>query len=321
MNPCNHSSSPRYLGLFFRVLFVLGLFLLAIHPVSAQGRKRIAVYAFDDTTAGTRNMNVGAKVADALISKLAETGTFDVVDREYLNKIIAEQNLKMDERFDPAGAAKLGKLANIDALVIGHVDAFNANVSVQNEQGFISNKQKSVGAIELKVTARLISVQTASIISAPTANAQQSQVLAEASTSNLVQGMSKKSAVDTNSGLMKLVDQGIDSVSKDLSTQIVAASARMTATVATGAVSAKVIGMQDGQVLINRGSSAGIKVGDKFSIFRSTDTGLTDPDTGKPVFRRKKVCDLLISDVDDSVSSGKCDGLTQAGDQVVAVTN
>ena len=267
-------------------------------------------------------MNVGLKMADALISKLAETGTFEVVDREYLNKIIAEQNLKMGDRFDATGAAKIGKLANIDVLIVGHIDAFNANISVEKKQGFVSNKQKSIGTVNLKATVRLINVETGSIVSAPTASVEQSKVLAESSQSNLIQGQANETAVNVNSALLKLVDKGIEDASMDLSTQIAAASSKFTGGGAKGALSGKVIGLEDGRVLINKGSAAGIKAGDKFTVIRSTDTGMKDPDSGKPVFRKKKICELTISETEDSLSSGACKGsAAQAGDELAVTQN
>jgi curli biogenesis system outer membrane secretion channel CsgG len=292
-------------------------------PAGAQSRKRIAVVQFDDSTAGTRNMNIGAKVADALLSKLAGAGTFEVVDRDYLQRILAEQNLKLDERFDATGAAKLGKIANVDALIVGQVNAFNANVAVQKKNNFVSSKQTSVGTIELKVTARLISVETASILSAPTANVEQKQVLGESSSSNLVQGVSSSTSSDVESGLLKLVDKSVDDIAQNLSAQILASDSKIPNAHGQGAtVSAKVVGLQDGQVLANKGTNGGIKVGDKFAVLRLVDTGLKDPDTGKPVVRRKKVCLLAVSEVEDSVSSGKCDGdVAQAGDELTPAPN
>jgi hypothetical protein len=85
----------------------------------ASGKKKIAIYPFDDRTSANRPMStaeiisghslgqgLGVKVSDAIISKLAGTGDFEVVDREYLNSVMAEKNLKYDPNFDPAGAAR-----------------------------------------------------------------------------------------------------------------------------------------------------------------------------------------------------------------------
>lgn len=326
-------------ALFLRTLAVIVGTCFVGPTASAQTRPRIAVIKFDDSTARSRDPNggIGTKVADALLASLASSGTFDVVDRDHLQRIIQEQNLKMDSRFDPAGAAKLGKLANIDALIVGTVAAFNTNVGQESERGFLSAKTTTVGTVELKVTARVINVETGSIVFAPTAGVEQKDVLAEASSSNFIQGANSRSGTkDVHSALAKLTDKSIGDVAQNLSAQIVAKAAAIPSARAQAAIpaqatpgaqgtaasqgAAKVVGLQEGLVLANRGTNAGIKAGDKFSVVRVVDTGLKDPDTGKPVTRKKKICLLAISESEESVSSGQCEGAEPlAGDELVPV--
>lgn len=305
-----------------RTLFVIGLaFLVGATTAHAQAKK-IAILAFDDRLAGTQQMAIGQKVADGLIAKIAGNGTFEVVDRDYLARIVAEQNLKVDARFDPADAVKLGKLANIDVLVVGQIDAFHADASTDTANGFFSNKTKVTGQISLKVTTRLISVETASILAAPTASSELQQVLSEKTDympSNQGSISSKTTGVgNVQTALLKLVDNSVDEVSEKLAKQIEGNVTKIPNGAAHGAaITAKVIGMEGASVLVNRGATAGIKVGDQFSIFRPVDTGMKDPDTGQPVIRRKKVCTLEVTETDDSTSAGKCSGdQPVAGDEV-----
>jgi hypothetical protein len=63
-------------------------------------------------------------------------------------------------------------------------------------------------------------------------------------------------------------------------------------------------------------------VGDRFSVIRRIDTGLKDPDTGQPVSRKKKICSITVTEVDDSMSTAKFDGEQPlAGDQAEPVQN
>jgi curli biogenesis system outer membrane secretion channel CsgG len=305
---------------FLLLCFVVLTSLAAPGAANAQ-TKRIAILPFDDSVARTQQMNIGEKVADGLISKIAGNGTFEVVDRQYLDRIMAEQNLKMDARFDATNAAKLGKLANVDLLIMGRIDAFNAEAANAKSNGLFANKTTVTGQIELKATARLISVENASIIAAPSSNSELSQLISQTTEimpSNQGSVTSKSTGTQNiNSALMKLVDSSVEAVSVDLAKKIEDSAAKI-ASGGRGAGSlAKVVGMDGSLTLINRGSSAGMKPGLVFSVVRVVDTGLKDPDTGKPVTKKKKVCNLAISDVDDSTSSGKCDGeQPQAGDEV-----
>jgi curli biogenesis system outer membrane secretion channel CsgG len=311
------------------LLPVLGFSLLALLGIPGSARaqaKRIAILPFDDSIARTQQMQIGEKVADGLISKIAGSGTFEVVDRQYLNNIMAEQNLKMDERFDPTRAAKLGKLANVDLLVMGRIDAFNAEAVNAKSNGFFSSKATTTGQIELKVTARMISVETASIVAAPSSSSELSQILSQ-TTEVLPSNQGSVTARHTgtqnvNAALLKLVDNSIDAVSAELAKKIEDSAAKIPGAAHAASAVAKVIGIDSGLILINRGSSAGIKVGQQFLIVRVVDTGLKDPDTGKPVSKKKKICSLAISEVDDSIASGKCDGeAPEAGDEVRVAQN
>ena len=90
-------------------------------------QKRITVLPLKDRTGSGVRMNISEKAADALLSKLAETGGFTVVDRESLAAIQSEKNLKFDADFNPANAPKSGLLAVCDYVVTGQIDEFSAN--------------------------------------------------------------------------------------------------------------------------------------------------------------------------------------------------
>jgi len=133
----------------------------------------------------------------------------------------------------------------------------------------------------------------------------------------MVQGVgngSKTASLD--SALRKLVDQTVEAVSTDLSAKIAAGAQAEVAAHALPATP-KFVGVEDGLTVINKGTDAGIKVGDKFSVTRPTDTGMKDPDSGQAIIRKKKVCTLVISVVEDGISSGGCDGgLPTKGDEI-----
>jgi curli biogenesis system outer membrane secretion channel CsgG len=303
----------------FFALF-LAFLSLACLVSQAQTKKKIAVFPFDDRTAANHTMNIGTKVSDALISKLAGTGDFEIVDREYLNRLMAEKNLKFDPDFNPAGAAKTGLLGVVDIVVVGQIDSFNANVTSSQTNYFVATKSKQTGVTGLKVTARLISVERGTILSAPSATSELTGLLAQSTSTDLVQGVGSGSkTANTHSALAKLVDQTVDAVSTDLSAKL-SAGARAEVVAHSAPSSPKFVGIEDGLIVINKGTGAGIKVGQKFNVTRPTDTGMKDPDTGQAIIRKKKVCSLVISVVEDAISSGSCDGgLPVKGDEIAPV--
>ena len=68
----------------------------------------------------------------------------------------------------------------------------------------------------------------------------------------------------------------------------------------------------DGAIVINVGSTAGVKVGDRLSIKRETRT-IKDPATGKVIRRiEDPVGNLEITDVDEQSAMGKFTGSAPA---------
>jgi len=305
-------------ALKFRIATILVL-VIQVSVAQAQSKPRIAVYALDDRTASTQGMNIGQKVADAVIAKLTELGTFQLVDRNYLDQLRREQNLTLDPRFDGGAAVHIGKLANVQLIAVGQIDAFNANTTTTSKRNPFGNTDTTTGVVSLKVTVRLLDVSTGTILSAPVAENQQNAVLAQTTSVNLIKGASTSHGTsDTRQALLKLVDKSIDNVAVQIATQIKPSSAPA----AGPLVSAKVIGIDSGLVLINKGTAAGVRAGDSFEIFRRVDTGLKDPDTGTSVLRRVKLCTLTITEVDSSFASGKCGGTEQpaGGDEASMTT-
>jgi hypothetical protein len=211
-------------------------------------------------------------------------------------------------------------------VVTGHVDAFHADTSTATANGVFSAKSTVTGVVRLKVTARLISVETASILAAPEASTESQEVLAQKTDTTRPsilgipagRGSSSTGGGNVQSELLKLVDKDVDVVSADIAKQI---ETRVAAVIPRSAP-AKVVGMQEGLVLINRGATAGVRVGEHFSVVRVVDTGLKDPDTGQPVSRQKKICTVTITEVEDSSALGKLDGEEPlAGDEARPVQN
>ena len=74
----------------------------------AQQKKRVAVMNFDYATVQTgvpaifgSNQDVGKGIADMLVDKLVNDGTYSVIERKMLDKILAEQNFSNSDRADP----------------------------------------------------------------------------------------------------------------------------------------------------------------------------------------------------------------------------
>lgn len=82
-------------------------------------KQTIAVVEFVDLEG--RVTNFGRFVAEELITRLYQTKKFKVIERQLLNKIVAEQRLSLGGMIDQTSAQKLGKLLGVDAIASGTV--------------------------------------------------------------------------------------------------------------------------------------------------------------------------------------------------------
>ena len=91
-------------------------------------KQTIAVVEFVDLEG--RVTNFGRFVAEELITRLYQTKKFKVIERQLLNKIVAEQKLTLGGMIDQVSAQKLGKLLGVEAIASGTVTDLGKSLRV-----------------------------------------------------------------------------------------------------------------------------------------------------------------------------------------------
>ena len=131
---------------FIVFLMVLTFFISIPFAVYADfKRTKIAVLDFALKGSGFETEDMGAIVAEWFITAFVKAGRFDVIERGLLRKILDEQKLGISGVVDETTATKIGKLLGVKIIISGSV------LKLQNI---------------LEINARIIDVQTASIIAA-----------------------------------------------------------------------------------------------------------------------------------------------------------
>src|SRR5208337_4213732 len=94
-------------------------------------KKRIAIMDFDYATvhAGVsqifgQDIDIGKGIADLLVTDLVKDGSYSIIERKAMDKILAEQNFSNSDRANPASAARIGKLLGVDAILVGSITQF-----------------------------------------------------------------------------------------------------------------------------------------------------------------------------------------------------
>ena len=124
------------------------LVCLLLCPAAAYpeyNKTKIAVLDFELKGEGYETEDMGEIVAEWFITALVREGRFDVIERSLLNKVLEEQKLSVSGIIDESTATELGKLLGVKVIISGSV-------------------LKITSAME--VNARIIDVETASIIAA-----------------------------------------------------------------------------------------------------------------------------------------------------------
>jgi curli biogenesis system outer membrane secretion channel CsgG len=281
---------------------------------AAPRKKRVAVIDFDYATVHSgisalfgQDVDVGKGITDLLVTFLVKDGTYSVIERKALDKIMQEQNFSNSDRANPTSAAKLGKLLGVDAIIVGSITQFGNETKNTNiggaAGGFVPFGLGNVGKKKSKaivaITARLVDVDTGEIVGVAEGkgeSARESTTLLGAGAGS--KGFGAGNADFTSSDFQNtILGEAVKAAVQQTSTQVIADKDKLVTR--TIAVDGLVAAVDSGQIILNVGSKAGVKVGDQLAVERVSKE-IKDPSTGKVIRRlASQVGIIRVTDVDD----------------------
>jgi len=298
-------------------------------------KKRIAVLNFDYATVqsdvsaifGTRQ-DVGKGISDLLVDRLVTDGQYSVIERNAIDKIMAEQNFSNSNRVDPQSAAKLGRILGVDAIVIGSITQFGrddrsttvggtALGGIAGRYGLGGLGQRKAKAI-VGISARMVSTDTGEILTVASGKGESDRSGALLSGAGGSYGGAGGGGFDMSSRNFgdTILGEAVKKAVGDVAGRLEREAGRLPGRVVS--LSGLVADVSGDTLVINIGSQAGVKVGDHLLVKRSTRT-INDPVSGK-VLRRVEdnIGQLTITEVDGASSVGKLSGSAAAkvGDSV-----
>ncbi|MFB3917103.1 MAG: CsgG/HfaB family protein [Terriglobales bacterium] len=287
---------------------------------AAERKKRVAVMDMEYGTVRSSvaalfggDVDVGKGMSDLLVKHLVQDGTYSVIERRALDKILAEQNFSTSDRANPASAAKIGKLLGVDAIIVGSITQFGGETKNTNVGGggggwggfglggFGHKKSKAI----VTVDARLVDIDTGEIIAVADGKGESSR----SSTSLLGGGGGWHGwgggNVDFGSSDFEntIIGEAVKACMQQLSAGIIGSAEKLqTRTVVVQALLAYV---DSGQVVLNQGAKVGLKVGDQLSVERVSQE-IKDPATGQVLKRlTKPIGTVQVSEVDEVSATAK----------------
>jgi len=326
--------------LFLAVMGLLTCTLTVAASAQASAtprKKRIAIMDFDYATVHGgiaaifgQDIDIGKGVADLLVTNLVKDGSYSIIERKALDKILTEQNFSNSDRANPNSAAKIGKLLGVDAIVVGSITEFGnetKNTNLGGAGGALGGfglgglghkKSKAVVAL----TARMVDIDTGEILAVAEgkgeSNRQSTSLLGGGGNWH---GFGGGNADFGSSDFQNtIIGEATKAAVDQMTTEVVSDKDKLQAR--TIVVSGLVASVDGGQIILNVGSKAGVKVGDQLNVERVSKE-IKDPATGQVIRRLSSQLGVLkVTDVDDtsSVCSVVSGSGFKVGDAVKTVT-
>ncbi len=321
---------------------ILPFCFLAVVPLVAQApaKHRVAVMDFGYGTVMTSvqaifgtNQDVGKGVVDLLVNQLVSDGTYRVIERSVLEKVLQEQNFSNSDRASTATAAKIGALLGADIIIVGDVTQFGRD---DKNYGGLGGGGRwggyGLGGVGLKkakavveVTARMVNVNTGEILASATGHGESQRSSADmlgAGGSGWNRGggnLDMGSSNFSQSILGEAVKQSVTQLASSLDSKAATLAAPEVPQVAAlPPLDGLVADATGSEIIVNVGTSAGVHTGDKLAITRITRT-IKDPATGKPLRSiEEAIGTVTVISVDATSASGNFSGpgTPKIGDKV-----
>ena len=317
------------------VLAVVSVLACASAAFAADQRKSIAILNFDYSTVqsgvaaifGT-NQDIGKGVADLMVEKLVKSGKYRIIERKAIDKILAEQNFSNSDRADSTTAAKLGRLMGADAIVMGSITQFGRDDKKTNVGGSVLGGRLSkygvggVGASKAKavvgLSARLVSVNTGEILAVASGIGESTRSGTSLIGGGGGAGGAAAGLVDMTSSNFAdtVLGEAVNAATDKLAAELDGNAGRLPTTVVS--LNGLVADVSGNSLILNIGSRAGVKVGDKLTVSR-VGREIRDPASGKVIRRvEDRLGEITISEVDEGSAVGNFSGTgpVKVGDAV-----
>jgi curli biogenesis system outer membrane secretion channel CsgG len=276
------------------------------------------------------DVDVGKGISDLIVKRLVQDGTYTVVERKALDKILAEQNFSTSDRANPATAARIGKILGLDAIILGSITQFGGETKGTKVGGggggwggfglggFGTKSTKAT----VTVDARIVDIDTAEILAVADGKGESKR----SSTSLLGAGAGRggwgAGGIDMSSSNFEetILGEATKAAVDQLAKGLIDGNSRLK--IRTVIVEGLIAAIEGDSVILNVGAKTGIKAGDQMSVER-VGREIKDPATGQ-VLRRMtaKIGVVQVTEVDDISAVAKIVTGTgfKVGDMVKTVT-
>jgi curli biogenesis system outer membrane secretion channel CsgG len=311
-----------------RALWVFSVvFLFAVSAAwgADEAKKRVAVFDFDFGAVHhwwNGEWDIGKGISSMIVTNLVRDGTYRVIERQQLDKILQEQNFSNSDRANPATAAKIGKILGLNAIIIGTITEFgaekkNIDAGVVTSRFGLPRVGTSTSKANVVLDARMVNTETAEIMAVASGKGQSSRggVMLSGYGGGGAGGIDMGSSDFQRTIIGEATRQAVDELTRQLDSQ----SDKIEAN--TIEINGLVADVTDNQLVLNVGKNQGLKVGDVLAIEHVVKK-VMDPSDPTKVLRvvSERIGTAKITSVDAGSAMADFSGVgkAQVGDAVKA---
>ncbi|MCJ7504696.1 MAG: CsgG/HfaB family protein [Acidobacteriia bacterium] len=312
-----------------RLWVCAAVFLFAVSAAwgADEAKKRVAIFDFDFGAVHhwwTGEWDIGKGISDMIVTNLVRDGTYSVIERKQLDRILQEQNFSNSDRVNPATAAKIGKVLGVNAIIIGTITQFGAETRKMDVGGVTSRiglgALGGVGTSKSKASvvldARMVNTETAEIMAVASGKGESKR----GGVNLLGAGAGSAGGIDMNSSNFRetIIGEATRQAVDELTRQLAAQAEKVEATKIE--INGLVADVTDNVLVLNVGKNQGLNVGDVVAIERVQKV-VKDPSTGqvlRTITERIGTAKLTSVDAGSSMADFSGVGKPKVGDAVKA---
>jgi curli biogenesis system outer membrane secretion channel CsgG len=312
----------RVLQRFLWAITLALVFLGNTAWAAGEAKKRVAVFDFDFGAVHhwwSGEWDIGKGISSMIVTNLVRDGTYSVIERQQLDKILQEQNFSNSDRANPATAAKIGKILGLNAIIIGTITEFGAEKK-NVDAGAVTSRfglpriGTSSSKANVVLDARMVNTETAEIMAVASGKGQSSRggMMLSGYGGGGAGGIDMGSSDFQRTIIGEATRQAVDELTK----QLVSENQKIEATKIE--VHGMVADVEGNTLVLNVGKNQGLKVGDVLSIERVVRE-VKDPATGQIIRTiTEAIGKATITSVDDKSSEATFSGVgpVKVGDAV-----
>ena len=311
---------------------VAGALALAL-PAAAQSKRSMAVENFDYSTVMTAvqsvfstTVDVGQGINALMVNRITRDGKFTVVERRKVANLMKEQDFDASNRVKKGTGARIGQIRGAELTLMGDIVVFGRDdrrkagavgAGVLGVGGGAIGGYKKTDKAVVVLAYRLVDNESSEVVAAGEARGESKRDSKGGFAGMFAGGVLVGGGFSNNASnfgetiIGEAVIDAVDHLAADLAVRGSAAAAEAKAV----EIDALVAAVTGGNVTINAGSAAGVRVGDRIQILHKVRE-VVDP-VSKEVLdvETSPIGELVIVTVRERISTGAYTGQpVQVGD-------